>query len=208
MSSDAVEQLSQPGVPPADPPVLEAADLEPESIAPEGDSGSDTSSEALLGALRDLTAAVHREHERAGAREAVIDRLHDENQAMRRDQLDSMLEPVRNGLFRLHEALRREVTRWSLDIHPEVASVSDLFDAFADDVSELLERTGLETFSAARGERFDPVRHHARSRVDIDDPALDARVLDMTAGGFVRGDRVVRRAEVVVGRCRPTENQQ
>ncbi|MFD6105919.1 nucleotide exchange factor GrpE [Nocardia salmonicida] len=161
----------------------------------------------LVQTLRELTAAVHREHDRASARETVIDRLHNENQTMRRDQADSILEPVRTGLFRLHEALRREVSRWSQDNRPDAESAGDLFDAFAGEVSELLERTGLEPFTVAPGTRFDSARHRARSRADVGDPALDAAVVDMVSGGFVRGDRVVRRAEVVVGRYLATESE-
>ncbi|MFC9897642.1 nucleotide exchange factor GrpE [Nocardia sp. NPDC127579] len=177
MTSDAIEQSAEPHA---------VADAAPETD--------------LVHALCELTAQVRREHDRARAREVVIDRLHQENQALRRDQIDSMLVPVRNGLFRLHDALCREVGRWAPGTPPPVEAVRDLFDAFADDVRELIERTGVQPYDVAPGQRFDPVRHRVGRRMDVDDPESDACVLEVTAVGFERGDRVVRPAQVVVGR--------
>lgn len=151
--------------------------------------------------LQRLTDTLSRDHDRAAFRESIIDRLHQENQELRRDQLGSMLEPVRAGLYRLHETLRREAARWASPDRPAVEHVTPLLEALADDTVEIIERTGVEPFAANPGERFDPARHRPRQVVEVVDPALADTVIDVLSVGFARGEQVVRRADVTVGRA-------
>jgi molecular chaperone GrpE (heat shock protein) len=149
--------------------------------------------------LRHLAERIEREHERAAFRESVIDRLHQENQELRRDQLATALEPVRARLYRLHETLRREARRWASGAAPAVEHVGPLLDALADDVVDTLERTGVEPLEVEVGERFDPSRHRLREAVTVDDAARADTVVEVLTTGFASGDRVVRRADVAVG---------
>nr|WP_279583041.1 hypothetical protein [Fodinicola feengrottensis] len=68
----------------------------------------------IRSAITDLNALVAREQERASFREELIDRLHGENQTLRRSELDTTLEPVRGGLYRLYDLSSREAARWQL----------------------------------------------------------------------------------------------
>lgn len=151
------------------------------------------------GALRQLAERIEREHERAAFRESIIDRLHAENQELRRDQLTTAMEPVRARLYRLHDTLRREARRWSSGEAPGVEHVGPLLDAFADDVVDTLGRTGVEPLDVQVGERFDPGRHQPRAAAGDADTVVE--VLTM---GFASGHRVVRRADVVVGHATET----
>lgn len=155
----------------------------------------------LEGALRQLAERVDRDHERAAFRESIIDRLHEENQELRRDQLATALEPVRARLYRLHETLRREARRWASGEAPGVEHVAPLLDALADDVVDALGRTGVEPLDVEVGERFDPSRHRPREAVAVDDAARAGTVVEVMTMGFASGERVVRRADVVVGRA-------
>lgn len=65
-----------------------------------------------------LVSVVEREHERATHREAIIDRLHEDNQLLRRGELQALHEPVRNALYRLHDMVKRESGRWSAQNPP------------------------------------------------------------------------------------------
>lgn len=158
----------------------------------------------VLAALGELTRVVALEHERAAARERVIDRLHEENQTLRRNEWDTVVEPVRNALFALHASLRQEAGRWA-DRAGSAEEAARLFDAFARDASEALERLALEPFEVEVGVAFDPVRHKHRRDVPVGDPALDGTVAACTTPGFIKGDRVVRRAEVTLARYRAPE---
>jgi len=164
------------------------------------DSGSDEEgglpSADVEGALRQLADRIAREHERAAFRESIIDRLHVENQELRRDQLTTAMDPVRARLYRLHETLRREARLWASGDAPGVEHVAPLLDALAEDVVDTLGRTGVEPLDEEVGERFDPRRHRPRAAEGQADTVVE--VLTM---GFVSGDRVVRRADVTVGQA-------
>jgi molecular chaperone GrpE len=154
---------------------------------------------ALQSSLERLVATTEREHERAAHREAVIDRLHEENTRLRRGELQAMFDPVRAALYRLHDLTRRESARWRSD-PPDPQHAADLLSAVADEIAEALARTGVERFTVAPGEPYDPARHRPVASEPVADPELDGSVLRVHADGFASGDRVVRKAEVCVGR--------
>lgn len=151
-------------------------------------------------ALARLTLAVDREHERASHREAIIDRLHDDNQLLRRGELQAMYEPVRSALYRLHDMLRRECTRWAAPEPPDPVHIPPLLAAVADEIAEALARSGVERFPVEPGDPYDAVRHRPVAVEPVGSPELDGTVVTVRADGFAHCDRVVRRAEVVVAR--------
>lgn len=106
------------------------------------------------------------------------------------------MEPVRGRLYRLHETLRREARLWASGEAPGVEHVAPLLDALAYEVVDTLGRTGVDPLDVEVGERFDPSRHRPREAAGQADTVVE--VLTM---GFVSGDRVVRRADVAVGRA-------
>jgi molecular chaperone GrpE len=154
---------------------------------------------AVQTTLDRLSAATEREHERAAHREAIIDRLHDDNQMLRRGELQAMLDPVRTALYRLHDMVRRESARWTEPHPPAAAHAGPLLCAIADEIAEALARTGAERFTVHPGEPFDPVRHRPVGTAYVDDPALDGTVVTVQSDGFSQGEQILRRAEVVIG---------
>ncbi|HEU5158705.1 MAG TPA: nucleotide exchange factor GrpE [Streptosporangiaceae bacterium] len=153
---------------------------------------------ALQSSLDRLTAATEREHERAAHREKIIDRLHDDNQVLRRGELQTMLDPIRTSLYRLHDMVRRESRRWADDAG-DPAHVGPLLSAIADEIAEALARAGAERYTAEPGEPFDQARHKPVDTVAVTDPALDGAVVAARGDGFQQGEQVLRRAEVVIG---------
>ncbi|MFV2178797.1 nucleotide exchange factor GrpE [Actinomadura sp. LOL_016] len=148
----------------------------------------------LRDALAGLSARLDREHERAAHRESVIDRLHEENQRLRRGELQTMLEPVRAALYRVHDQARR------LAISDESGATADLLDALADDVADALARLGVERFRAEAGQPFDPSRHRPVAVAPVSEPGRDGTVVEARSDGFEEGGRVLRKAAVSVGR--------
>ncbi|GAA2161148.1 nucleotide exchange factor GrpE [Actinomadura napierensis] len=176
------------------------------TAAPEPEPGGDgrAAFEAeVREALAGLTARLDREHERAAHREAVIDRLHEENQRLRRGELQAMLEPVRTALYRLHDQARREACRLAepgLAEPPDPVRTAGLFGAVADDVADALARLGAERFTARPGEPYDASRHRPVAVAAVADPSRDGTVTEVQADGFEQGGRVLRKAAVTVGR--------
>jgi molecular chaperone GrpE len=146
--------------------------------------------------LADLTRATGREHDRAAHRERVIDRLHEENQRLRHNELQAAFEPVRTSLYRLYDLVRRESERETAD----PAHTPKLLAAIADELAEIIARTGVERMPVDEGDPFDPARHRPAGTCDVGDTELDGTVVTVQRTGFVRGEKVVRRAEVIVAR--------
>jgi molecular chaperone GrpE (heat shock protein) len=150
----------------------------------------------LHSVLADLVKTAGREHDRATHRERVIDRLHEENQRLRHNELQAALEPVRTSLYRLYDLVRRESERETAD----PAHVPKLLAAIADELAETIARTGVERMPVDEGDPFDPARHRPAGTREVDDAELDGTVVTVQRAGFVRGEKVVRRAEVIVAR--------
>ncbi|GAA4627175.1 hypothetical protein GCM10023196_038340 [Actinoallomurus vinaceus] len=152
--------------------------------------------EDIRSLLAGLTETAGREHERAAHRERVIDRLHEDNQRLRHGELQAAFEPVRAALYRLYDLVRREAERETAD----PAHTPRLLAAIADELAEVLARTGVERMPVEAGETFDPARHRPAGTQDVDDAELDGTIAKVRRAGFVRGDRIARRAEVIVAR--------
>jgi molecular chaperone GrpE (heat shock protein) len=157
----------------------------------------------LRSVLDDLVQEVRREHERAAFRESVIDRLHEENQRLRRGELEALLAPVRNGLFRVHDMARKAARQAA----PASRSAAQMLDAVADECVDVLTGVGVERFDAVVGERYDPARHRPVGAVPAEDALQDNTIAHARAAGFATDQRVVRRADVVVARYEAPEGE-
>lgn len=171
-----------------------------------GDPAPDFQAEirdALAGLAARFDRELAREHERATHREAVIDRLHEENQRLRRGELQATLEPLRSALYRLHDLARGGSERWSAPEPPKPADAASLLAAVADEVADALARTGVERFTVESGEPYDATRHRPVAVEPVTDPALAGTVIAVRTDGFEQDGRVVRKAEVSVGKAVP-----
>ena len=144
----------------------------------------------LAGRLGELTAAVAamgaelaRHHERAAARELVIDRLHEDNQRLRAGERQSLLRPVLVDLQRLRNDLLKQAA--DLPTGMPTAAVAALLESFAVSVAQALERCGVEVVRPAGGDAFDLRRHRASYTVEADAPEQDATVAEVVADGYV-----------------------
>ncbi|TDC55908.1 nucleotide exchange factor GrpE [Actinomadura sp. KC345] len=205
-----------------DPPVNEDSGAQPER-APGRDAGDEAAATAVRGtappgpegpegeafrsdvrdALAGLAARLDREHERAAHREAVIDRLHEENQRLRRGELQAMLEPVRAALYRLHDQARRESRRLSapdMTDPPDPRQTALLLEAVADDVADALARLGVERFAVEPGAPYDASRHRPVAVTPVDDPLRDGTVTAVRSDGFEQSGKVLRKAAVAVAK--------
>ena len=128
-------------------------------------------------------------HRRAAHRESVIDRLHEENQRLHGGIRRMILEPVVADLIRLYDQLEREARR--LDANGQDGQ---LLRSFADDVAQILDRCGIEVFTAEPGEPFERGRHRPVGVVACDDESRHNTVAEVVAAGFYeRETSLVRR---------------
>jgi molecular chaperone GrpE (heat shock protein) len=194
----------------APPPEEPQAPVSGEAAPPPGDSGPPDAAkevarriEELTRQIAALTESARREHERAAHREQVIDRLHAENQQLRHGLMQEALTPVRAGLYRLYDTVAREAARWQEPDPPPSELAGRLLSAMADEVAEVLGRTGAEILGVRPGDPYDPAVHRPARTSEVDAGA-DGTVVEVLAEGFTMGDRVLRKASVVVGRAAGT----
>jgi molecular chaperone GrpE (heat shock protein) len=100
-----------------------------------------------------------------------------------------ILDPVVADLIRLYDQLDREARRLGAG-QPD----GPLMRSFADDLLEVLDRCGMDVFSAKPGDLFERGRHRAVGVVACDDESQHHTVAEVTATGFCeRGTGRVRR---------------
>ena len=129
-----------------------------------------------LGRVEEQLAEFHR---RSAHRELVIDRLHEENQQLRGGIGKIILEPVVADLIRLDDQLNREVRRLESD-----GQDPRLLWSFAEDVRQILDRCGIDVFSAEPGDPFDRDRHRPLAVVACQDESRHNTVAEVVAAGF------------------------
>ena len=166
-------------------------DTDPVSAAEPGDvdacagtpAGAAGDAGAVLGELAGRLGRVEEQlaefHRRSAHREQVIDRLHEENQQLRGGIAKIILEPVVADLIRLDDQLTREVRRLEAD-----GQDPQLLWSFAEDVRQILDRCGIDVFSAEPGDPFDRDRHRALAVVACQDESRHNTVAEVVAAGF------------------------
>ena len=156
----------------------ETADMCAETTAEEAGAAG-----AALGELADRLARVEEQlaefHRRSAHREQVIDRLHEENQQLRGGFARIILEPVVADLIRLDDQLNREVRRLESD-----GQDPRLLWSFAEDIRQILDRCGIDVFSAEPGDPFERDRHRALAVVACHDESRHNSVAEVVAAGF------------------------
>ena len=155
------------------------------------------------GPVLDAVAALDRrvgELARLGSHhEELIDKLHAENQALRKGELTQALAPLLRDLIRLSDQLV-QLDETSPEPGKGDASLANR------QVLEILARSGVRVDEAQAGDAFDPAVHHGVGRVPTDDPGADGTIGVVRRPGFVGPDgRVLRPAEVEVHRFEPPE---
>jgi molecular chaperone GrpE (heat shock protein) len=149
---------------------------------------------ALDGLAEEIRTKFKHDLERSNHREQIIDRLFEENKALRHGLLQEALTPVRAGLYRLYDLTGREAARLR-DRPEDDGHVSSLLEAITAEVAEVLARTGADLLDVAPGDPYDSARHRATRT----QPGPEGQVMAVVAAGFHQGERVLRKADVVVG---------
>ena len=149
--------------------------------------------EALAERQERVEAQLAEFHRRSAHREAMIDRLHEENQRLHGDLRQTILYPIVSDLIRLHDSLvgAAEATARAGD---GASASAELIRSFASDVELTLDRCGIEPFGGEPGEPFRPAEHRALSVVPADRPELGNTIVEVVAVGFreLDGGRVRR----------------
>jgi molecular chaperone GrpE len=164
--------------------------IEPDAAGEAGESDGGVA--AVLASLDERLAESQRLLDR---QLDLVDRLHNENQALRTGELRSAQSPLVRDLLRLSDDLRR--------MREAVGEQDGDLRLVHEGLVDILGRNGVELFAPQSGEPFDPQLHAAAGTEPTDDEALDRSVSVVLREGFRwASGEVIRVAEVRAYRYR------
>jgi molecular chaperone GrpE (heat shock protein) len=181
-------------------------DHEPGETSEGGDEAKEAMGELNTDdALRELAQAV--EALRADFRHSIqgydhqrmlMDRLHSENEQLRRAELERSQDPLIRDLISLEDTCLRNGRAW---LQRETATPSDVDRVLrdvADDVELILDRHGVEAFKPEEGTKFDRREARAVRSAHTSDASRDGTVAEVLKPGYRIGNRILRYCEIVV----------
>lgn len=115
--------------------------------------------------------------------------------------MEKALDLVRHSLIRLHDQILRQAENVTAPLG--VDELRSLLTALADEAADTVAGTGVERYVPGLGEAFDMALQRPVGRAAAGGPEADRTVARVMAAGFVQGERVVRKADVVVSRWEP-----
>jgi molecular chaperone GrpE (heat shock protein) len=130
----------------------------------------------------------------------VLDRLHSENEALRRAESQRALPAGTRELIKLADDWRSRGAGQNRE-EPCGAALAGLCADIVEDVTIILQRQGVEEFWPATGILFDRQEQRAVATRPTGEPSLDGTVANTRRPGYRMQERVVRFAEVEVQRC-------
>jgi len=151
-------------------------------------------------ALDEIRDEIRLHHDRAAAREQIIERLHDENQRLRAGEGQLLLRPMLVDLQRLRNDLLRQSRALPERFSPE--QMAGLLLSFANTVELTLERGGVRVLRPATGTSVDPARHRVAGVVAAGSPEDHGTVAELISEGYVDTvtERTLTPAIVLVSR--------
>jgi molecular chaperone GrpE len=155
--------------------------------------GTERSCDAVLHAVTELRSSLDglesqaaREHDRAEAREAVIDRLHEEVASLRAGEARSLLRPAVTDLRRLRDDLLTQAR--SVPETMTRGQVATLLESYADSVALILERCGVVAVRPVPQDRFDARQQQVSGIESTGRPELDGTVASIVSDGYADAD--------------------
>lgn len=136
--------------------------------------------------LKDEIAQVRADY--YNFRQRTIKERQDTRKRAQEDVISAIL-PVLDNLDRALEAAQSE----------DAASILKGVEMVQRQFMSVLEGLGV-TAIKAEGEVFDPMLHDASGTEEVDDPELDGKVITQRLKGYKMNDRVLRPAQVTVGK--------
>ncbi|MGP4021377.1 nucleotide exchange factor GrpE [Saccharopolyspora sp. 5N708] len=154
----------------------------------------------LAAAVAGLTEQVRQHHDRAAARERVIDKLHAEVERLRAGEQNLVLRPITTDLQNLRKDLLHQARTLPAELDRQ--QVADLLESFALSAEQALERCGSVPIQPAVGAEFSAREHRAIRVLPADDPAQHERIAVVVSDGYLdtSTDRVTVPARVHVYR--------
>jgi molecular chaperone GrpE len=140
-------------------------------------------------------------------KDEIIDKLHAENQAYKNDLIKRTIMPFVNEIIFLIDDYSNLFKKYSdMDISEvDTAKLLKQFGNIPDDLMELLNKNGIESFSGeGEGEDVDFSKQKVIKTVPTNDPEKDKTVCEVIKKGFMMDGKIIRQEYVS---CYKFENE-
>lgn len=190
------------------PPATKEASAPPADGASGGDESGETGAEtlsALVEQMQSLAQLVEEANRLGQERERIIDRLHQENQQLRQGELHQAILPIFRDLVRFYDDLRQTALGYEARTEVTPQQTSQDFQCFAEMVTDLLYRQGVERYEVQEGEAFNSKEHRVLGARPTSEQSKDRTIARGLRDGFRTDTRPVRLLEAEVYRYVPAK---
>ena len=130
----------------------------------------------------------------------ILDRLHAENERLRRGEVEQLLQPVFRDLLKLSDDWTAMAASWESKDAATPADVANKCRNVAEDAELILERYGVDSFAPDIGATVERRQHRVVGKIPAESSETDNTVAEVRRPGYVYGEKVIRFAEVVAAR--------
>ena len=127
----------------------------------------------------------------------ILDRLHAENERLRRGEVEQLLQPVFRDLLKLSDDWTAMAASWESKDAATPADVANKCRNVAEDAELILERYGVDSFAPDIGATVERRQHRVVGKIPAESSEIDNTVAEVRRPGYVYGEKVIRFAEVV-----------
>jgi molecular chaperone GrpE (heat shock protein) len=131
----------------------------------------------------------------------ILDRMHAENERLRRGESEQLLQPLFRDLLKLADDWTAMATSWE---SKEAATPSDVARKcrdVAEDAGLILERHGVASLVPQVGTPIERRQHRVVGTVKAETPEVDNTVVEVRRPGYVYGEKVIKFAEVIAAKA-------
>lgn len=127
----------------------------------------------------------------------ILDRLHAENERLRRGEVEQLLQPVFRDLLKLSDDWTAMAASWESKDAATPADVANKCRNVAEDAKLILERYGVDSFAPDIGATVERRQHRVVGKIPAESSETDNTVAEVRRPGYVYGEKVIRFAEVI-----------
>jgi molecular chaperone GrpE (heat shock protein) len=186
-------------------PAAAATESTPPSLEFSDEQGDDlTQQEPFVEPVPDHLAMIQAELSALRAEtvhlNGILDRLHAENERLRRGESEQLLQPLFRDLIKLADDWSAMAASWDSKETATPADVACKCRDVAEDAGLILERYGVDTLAPAIGAAVERRQHRVVGTVRAENPDVDNTVAEVRRAGYVYGEKVIKFAEVIAAK--------
>ena len=139
------------------------------------------------------TKIMHSEHEKK-----IVDQMHRELQKYKDDMYAQLIRPILLDVISMRDSLIKQLKEHRGKPEGEQQISLQMFETYAFDAEEILERNNIEIYKSEINSDFVPLRQRAIKKVFTDDQSLHGKVAESIIDGYSYQGKAIAPEKVAV----------